>query len=436
MVDAFAILTYAAPTALAVFGWNYTQRRLHKRSLKIRDAARASGMNEPPSIHPVVDPNICIGCKSCIKACPEMPKHQVLGLIFGKADLISPSDCIGHGACRTACPVGAITLVFGTATRGIDIPHVGPDFQTNVPGVYIAGELGGMGLIRNAIEQGRQAINNIAADRAPPETGVVDVVIVGAGPAGFSASLAAMEKKLQFATLEQDTFGGTVAHYPRGKLVMAGTAHLPLVGKVKFGDTSKEKLLAYWQKVQADTGVPINFGERVDAVTPDGKGFVVKTNKREIRTRKVLLAIGRRGTPRQLGVPGEDRNKVTYRLVEPEQYSNQQVLVVGGGDSALEAATSISDAGARVALSYRSEAFSRVKPANRDRLKAAQEAGKVELLMQSQVIEIEDNKVRLKLPADEVALENDAVIISAGGVLPTAFLKSIGIEVETKHGTV
>jgi len=437
MSDAVAMLMYAVPMAAAVVAWGYIQRRIHRRSVAVRDAAKASGMTEPPSLHPVIDPNICIGCKSCISACPEMPGHQVLGLIHGKADLISPSECIGHGACVTACPVGAITLVFGTATRGIDIPNVGPDFQTNVPGVYIAGELGGMGLIRNAIEQGRQAINSIAQNRAPREGAMVDVVIVGAGPAGFSASLAAMEQKLSFVTLEQDSFGGTVAHYPRGKLVMAGTANLPLVGKVKFGDTSKEKLLAYWEKVQRDTGVPISFKERVVAVTPEGKGFRVQTNAREIMARNVLLAIGRRGTPRQLGVPGEDMTKVTYRLIEPEQYSNRQVLIVGGGDSALEAAASISQiAGTRVALSYRSEAFNRVKAANRERLREAIESGKVKVLMSSEVVAIEGGKVRLKLEQDELTLDNDAVIISAGGVLPTAFLKSIGIKIETKYGTV
>ena len=367
---------------------------------------------------------------------PEMPGHQVLGMIQGKAELISPSDCIGHGACRAACPVGAITLVFGTERRGMDIPDVGPDFQTNVPGIYIAGELGGMGLIRNAIEQGRQAISYIARIGAPRRGDVVDVVIVGVGPAGFSASLAAMEKKLSFVTIEQDSFGGMVSHYPRGKLVMAGTAHLPLVGKVNFGNTSKEELLAYWQKVQLDTGVPISFKERVLAVTREGECFRVRTSNREIKARNVLLAIGRRGTPRQLGVPGEDMTKVTYKLIEPEQYSNRQVLVVGGGDSAIEAATTISQVpGSRVALSYRAEAFNRVKPANRERLRVATEAGKVQVLMRSEVLGIEQGKVLLRLVENEMALENDAVIISAGGVLPTAFLNSIGVTVETKYGT-
>jgi len=436
MISTMAVLTYLLPALAIIFTYGYVQKRLHRQSAAVLEAAHATGMTEPPAIHPVIDPNICIGCKACINACPEMPGHQVLGMIRGKAVLVAPSDCIGHGACRTACPVGAITLVFGTERRGMDIPEVGPDFQTNVPGIYIAGELGGMGLIRNAIEQGRQAINYIASTLPPGKRTAVDVVIVGVGPAGFSASLAAMEKKLSFVTIEQDSFGGMVSHYPRGKLVMAGTAHLPLVGKVNFGNTSKEELLAYWQKVQRDTGVPISFKERVMAVTRDGTFFRVKTSNREILTRTVLLAIGRRGTPRQLGVPGEDLTKVTYKLIEPEQYQNRQVLVVGGGDSALEAATTISQVpGTRVAISYRSEAFSRAKPANRERLRAAAEAGKVQVLMRSEVLGIERDKVLLRLVEDEVALENDAVIISAGGVLPTAFLNSIGVKVETKYGT-
>jgi thioredoxin reductase/NAD-dependent dihydropyrimidine dehydrogenase PreA subunit len=436
MSDTAALMTYAVPAVAIVAAYGYIQSRLHRQSTAVRDAAHAAGLTEPPAIHPVIDPNKCIGCKACINVCPEMPEHRVLGMIRGKAELIAPSDCIGHGACRTACPVGAITLVFGTERRGMDIPDVGPDFQTNVPGIYIAGELGGMGLIRNAIEQGRQAIAYITAKRTPRQDSVLDVVIVGAGPAGFSASLAAMEQKLRFATIEQDSFGGMVSHYPRGKLVMAGTAHLPLVGKINFGNTSKEELLAYWQKVQHDTRVPISFKERVIAINRDGESFRIQTSAREIQARNVLLAIGRRGTPRQLGVPGEDLSKVTYKLMEPEQYSNRRVLIVGGGDSALEAATTISELpGSGVTLSYRAEAFSRVKPANRERLQAAAEAGRIKVLLRSELVSIETDRVLLRHEDRHATLDNDAVIINAGGVLPTTFLNSIGVTIETKYGT-
>ncbi len=437
MNDALALLAYGAPLALIMAVYSRHQRRLHESSVAQRDASVAAGLTQPASLHPSIDPIKCIGCEACVNACPEMPGHRVLGLIHGKAELVSPTDCIGHGACRSACPVGAITLVFGTATRGVDIPDVGPDFQTNVPGIYIAGELGGMGLIRNAIEQGRQAIASIAATRMQAHHGdALDVVIIGAGPAGFAASLAAMEHRLRFLTVEQDTLGGTVAHYPRGKLVMAGSARLPMVGRISLGETSKESLLAFWEKVQRDTGVPISFGERAIAIEPRDGCLLVRTSARELQTRNLLLAIGRRGTPRQLGVPGEELSKVTYRLVDPEQYRDRRVLVVGGGDSALEAATAISTvAGSEVTLSYRAEAFTRAKAANRERASAAAAAGRLQILLRSALLAIEPQLVRLQQDERSIEIANDAVIISAGGILPTDFLKSVGIRFETKFGT-
>lgn len=393
-----------------------------------------AGLFEPASLHPVIDPAVCIGCSACAEACPE---KNVLGIINGKGALITPSNCIGHGACKAACPVDAISLVFGTEKRGVDIPLVMANFETNVPGIFIAGELGGMGLIRNAVNQGRQAMAAIeqkikGAQKVPD---IKDVVIIGAGPAGFSASLAALEMKLNYVTLEQETLGGTVAHYPRGKLIMTQPVKLPLIGEAHFKETTKEQLLSFWQDAEKSTGVKINYSERVDKILVESDCISVATSKEHYRARAVLLAIGRRGTPRKLGVPGEEKNKVVYRLIDPGQYRHQHVLVVGGGDSALEAAISLSEVeGAVVTLSYRSEAFSRVKPQNRERLARAESQGRLKVLLSSNVVEIADDSVTLDQAGNKINIPNNCVIVCAGGVLPTAFLKEIGIKVETKYG--
>jgi thioredoxin reductase/Pyruvate/2-oxoacid:ferredoxin oxidoreductase delta subunit len=408
---------------------NLKQSRAHSQML----AAQAAGLTQPASLHPVINSTVCIGCSSCISACPE---QNVLGLIRDKAELINPTHCIGHGACKTACPMNAISLVFGTAERGVDIPLVSPDFETNVPGIYIAGELGGMGLIRNAVEQGRQAMASIIRSRRQQTGQQLDVLIVGAGPAGLSASLAAHEQGLRYITVEQDSLGGTVAHFPRGKVVMTAPVKLPIVGKMNFREVSKEALLEFWEKVIADTGVDINFSERVETISPEGNGFAVKTACNSYQAASVLIAIGRRGTPRRLGVPGEDSAKVVYRLVDPEQYRGQSVLVVGGGDSALEAAASIAEQpGTCVSLSYRSASFSRAKEKNRARVAELSDSDRLNVLMSSNVISVNDADVVIEQQGKQLQLGNDAVIVCAGGILPTAFLKKTGIEVETKYGT-
>src|SRR5579862_7209924 len=297
---------YAAPLISVWIVYLGLRRRAERRSIAKRHAAIEAGLTEPPTLHPQIDATRCIGCGACVRACPE---GEILGLINGRAELVEPSECIGHGACRAACPSDAIRLVFGTEHRGVDIPHVGADFQTNVPGVFIAGELGGMGLIRNAIEQGRQAIESVRALAGSGSADAHDVVIIGAGPAGFSASLAAIEHRLRFITIEQETFGGTVAHYPRGKLVMTAPAVLPLIGTVKFSEVSKEKLLSFWHEAAERTGLDINYGERAERVARRGNALEVTTTRGSYRTRAVLLAIGRRGTARRLGVAGEDLPK-------------------------------------------------------------------------------------------------------------------------------
>ncbi len=390
-----------------------------------------AGLTEASSLHPFIDQTKCMGAGSCVSACPE----EAIGMINGKANLIDPTVCIGHGACATACPHGAITLVFGSEKRGMDIPQVDPNFETNIPGIFIAGELGGMGLIRKAASQGTQAMESIS--KLKGSSNPYDVVIVGAGPAGLSSTLGAIEKKLRYATLEQEvSLGGAIFQYPRNKIAMTAPVKLPIIGEVKMGEISKEELLDFWHKVIQKTGIKLNLNERMETITRTDKGFIVKTTKQTYETRAVLLAIGRRGTPRKLEVPGEDLPKVVYRMIDPEQYQNMHVLVVGGGDSALEAAIAIAEQpGTTVTLSYRSEAFGRGKQKNRDRLQDMVARNRIKVMLKSKVKRIDRDTVLINYEGKDIEQPNNGIIVCAGGILPTPFLKEIGVMVETKFGS-
>lgn len=422
---------YLIPLAAVMFFYFFKRNRKESSAKEQLKEVIEAGLTEPSSLHPLIDHNKCLGSGSCVSACPE----GAIGMIKGKAVLIHPTICIGHGACQAACPHDAISLVFGTEKRGMDIPKVSTTFETNVPGIYIAGELGGMGLIRKSASQGTQAMDSIS--KLKGRNNPLDVVIIGAGPAGLAGTLGAIEKKLRYATLEQESsLGGAIFHYPRNKVAMTAPIELPIIGQVTMGEISKEALLEFWDKVIAKTGMKINYNERMETITKAENGFIVKTTKQSYQTRAILLAIGRRGTPRKLEVAGEDLPKVVYRLIDPEQYRNMHVLVVGGGDSALEAAISIAEEpGTVVTLSYRSEAFGRGKQKNRDRLQALADEGKIKIMLKSTVKRVEQDKVVLVHESKEVTLANDGIIVCAGGILPTPFLKEIGVMVETKFGT-
>ena len=441
-MDIEAIIIYGI-TALVSLSIVYVYLRKGKKMSKITEqkveVAKQEGLFEPQSLHPYIDLNTCIGSGACITSCPE---KDILGIVDGKATVINSVNCIGHGACFHSCPVEAISLRIGTEKRGVELPHVSENYETNISGVYIAGELGGMGLIKNSVDQGKMAIDSIAKSGKLKKEDILDVVIIGAGPAGIGASLNAKKHGLTFKTLEQDSLGGTVYTFPRAKLVMTTPMDLPLYGKVKLYDTSKDELLRFWNEALGKNDISITEHTKVEKVIPVKEGHfkVVATNGSEFLANHVLIAIGRRGSPRKLGIPGEESKKVAYRLLDPELIQGKKVIVVGGGDSAAEASMMLMNDN-EVTQLVRGHQFTRMKPANREKLTHAIESGLVNGIFNANLITINEKDAIIKIQPEggeeeTRILENDQVYIFAGGLLPTGFLKNIGIEITKRFGQI
>ncbi|MGA8042644.1 MAG: NAD(P)-binding domain-containing protein [Terracidiphilus sp.] len=415
--------------------------RSHQRQQAMAQAAVERGAlfsEGPKAQHPQIHTDSCIGCGACVLACPE---GDVLGLIEGKATIINGHKCIGHGLCAEECPVGAITMVMAKPSAGADMPVMSEEYETSVKNLFIAGELGGLALIKNAVNQGRECVDAIAsrmgalrAERG--REGIFDLIIVGAGPAGISASLRAAERGLSALTLERETVGGTVSKYPRQKLVMTSPVEFPLHGRFSKTSLSKEELLAFWQKIMERTDLNIHTGEGVDLVQQQSDGaFLVRTAKGVYRALAVVLALGRAGTPRKLGVKGEEMPHVLYRLIEADHYTDKHILVVGGGDSAVEAAMGLAhQTGNRVTLSYRKGEFSRLKDRNAKRIYEHMGAGKVEVLFNSNPTEFRAGSVLLEVGGGVREIPNDLVWIFAGGIPPSDFLKSAGVAFGSDSG--
>lgn len=396
------------------------------------EKAKQEGLFEPVSLHPFVDPNKCIGTAACINACPE---KEILGLLNNKAVTINASRCVGHGACSLACPMDAITLLIGTEKRGVEIPFITPEFETNIPMIFIAGELGGMGLIKNAVEQGKQAIDNIYKKLNRHHQAEFDVAIIGGGPAGIAASLNAKKLGLKFITFEQESIGGTVYHFPRNKLVMTAPMEIPLYGKVKFNEISKDDLIKLWKHLLNKYEIEISENTKVTDVQNENGFFKIYTNQKDYTAASVLLAIGRRGSPRKLGVIGEDKPKVYYRLLDPELIRNKEILVVGGGDSAIEVAIALHNSGNRVSLSYRNNKFSRIKEKNLTQITELINNNKISFLSETNVREILDDSVILENKNGELfQVRNNLVYVFIGGEMPNDFLSKIGISITKKFG--
>src|SRR5580704_6344570 len=390
----------------------------------------------PKAQHPHIDLEGCIGCGTCVDACPE---GDVLGILNGKATIVKGHKCIGHGICADVCPVGAITMVMAKASASADMPALTPEYETTVPNLFIAGELGGLALIKNAVNQGRECVDLITS-RLPDLRGanpsvnghsdVLDVIIVGAGPAGISASLRATENGISHLTLERESVGGTVSKYPRQKLVMTSPVEFPLYGKFNKTQLSKEELLALWEKVMGRADLNIKTGVCVETIHREDDGlFNVKTCADTFRSRSVVMALGRAGTPRKLGVPGEDLPHVLYRLIEADHYTNNNILIVGGGDSAVEAAMGLAhQPGNKVTISYRKGELSRLKDRNSKRIEEHIKGKKLEVLFNSMPTEFRKGSVLIDVGGGAIReLPNDYVWVFAGGIPPTEFLKNTGI---------
>jgi len=420
----------------AVFVLPYVLKmiRTEKAVLDAHEVSLELGLFRPASLHPVVNPEQCIGTGNCVSVCPE---QDVLGLLSGQAVPVSPARCIGHGLCERSCPVDAIQLVFGTAKRGVDLPRITENFESNVAGLFVVGELGGMGLIRNAFEQGRQCVEAIGTTEGAKDNEVFDVVIVGCGPAGLASALEADRKGLNYIVLEKDGIGGTVLNYPRKKLVMTEPMKLTDSISMQGREYVKEELLDMWEKVVEERRLNIRLNETVNSVRKDSEAiFSIQSSTQMYRARNVVLAIGRRGIPRKLGVTGEDRPNVSYSLKDPKHFAGDRILVVGGGDSAVEAAISLGkQTDTVVHISYRKDSFSRIKPDNKQRLDVLVGSGQMLLELNTNIESIVDGQVVLRhTGGDKRKIANDYVFIFAGGTLPTAFLNSCGIEINTVFG--
>ncbi|HEX6812924.1 MAG TPA: NAD(P)-binding domain-containing protein [Planctomycetota bacterium] len=427
------------------------RRRLELReqgkSLSERAQALERGSHKARLQHPLIDLSQCIGCGACVRACPE---DGVLQLAFGQAVVVHGARCVGHGLCASACPTNAIALTLGDLKDRTDLPNVDAVHEAvGVPGLFLAGEITGFALVRTAVGHGALVARTVA-DRckADPsdsgaESAVPDLLVIGLGPAGLSCMLAAKERGLHCVGIDQAAeIGGTVAAYPRRKLVMTQPMDLPLHGRLKRLEYTKEELIELWGRLAKHHRLRVKCGVTVEKIERAGDGtFAVATNKGTVRARNVCLAVGRRGAPNRLGVPGEDLPKVAYSLLDAEYYKDRSILVVGGGDSAIEAALALAEQpGNRVTISYRKKAFSRLKARNEERIGEAIAEGRVQALFDTVVESITPHSVQLQEAGSEkagakssnvatalVEVPNDDVFIFAGGTPPFPLLEAAGV---------
>lgn len=470
------VLVFALGTALAVlFKRRGELAGMERAVVRHTEVARAGGA-EAQLQYPEIDLSRCLGCGTCIAVCPE---DNVLDLVHGQAKVVNGARCQGISACERECPVGAITITLANAKERDDVPSLTPSLEAvGTPGLFLAGEVTAHALIKTAVEHGAAVGREVArrvhqgapsaplpsalpARRAAVTAGAVpgesaapgsagttvvsgapdgsverplDLCIVGAGPAGLACSLESRRQGIHHVVLDQEVeLGGTVAKYPRRKLVMTEPVDLPIYGRFKRTSYTKEDLIGLWRTVAHDQQLPIRGGVVFEGVEQGADGtFLVRTGQGRIHARHVCLAIGRRGVPRKLGVPGEDLPKVAYGLMDAHSYRGRRVLVVGGGDSAVEAALGLAEQpGNEVVLSYRKDTFFRLRSRNEERLAEAEQRGALRVMRNSRVLAIDAETVTLSThvagETRQETLANQDVFVMAGGVAPTELLRGSSV---------
>ena len=425
--ETLATIILAAIIIFSVLVPYYINKQKNARAISAQiDEAKKSGKSKPFSRHPQFNVNACIGIGICTRVCPE---GDVLGLVKGKVAIVKGASCIGIGECARECPVEAISIGMGDISTREDIPQLSKNLETNIPGIFIAGELGGISLVKNAIAQGRQAVDAII-NQSIKNT---HVMIVGSGPAGMSAVLRCVEKSIPYTIIDQTSAGGTILQYPRKKMTLVQNVELPLYGILDKGIYSKEELLEIWKKVRKQFSIEVKESFKLESIDIQDGGFLSKTINGEFESTHVILALGRRGTPRKLGIQGEGKSKVSYKLIDASSYQNKKILIVGGGDSAVEAAIGMAHQyGNEVIISYRKENFFRLKSRNEKQIDELINKGNVKVYFSSNLINIEDDSVILKQDQNEMKIDNDYVFIFAGGIPPYALMKDIGIKFGSK----
>ena len=451
----------------------------------------------PPFPHPAIDPLLCIGCHACVEACP----HDVLAIVNGIASPVAIDQCMEDTSCQVECPTNPKACIVINTTKVIPLrkaPERDRRFKTNIEGIFLIGDVSGVPLIKNAINEGAQVIDYIVEDlqRKPGAPADYDVAIIGIGPAGLSATALARQRRLRYLALEQDKVVSTIDNYPAGKYIFfkpdsvdaRGPIPLPGLGEIK------ETILQSWARTIRENRLEINEEECCTSIKSENGSFRIQTEKGKAKekmsytARSVILAIGNRGTPMRLKVPGEDLkilakpktrlpencpncskprkfgqyfcvwcgtkfdvlraepyldDRVKYKLSDPDDFENKKCIIVGAGNSAIEAAVDL--CGFRrigdqitftrnneVTLVIRSDFKGDLKLGNKMNVYDCIDAGRIKVFFRTEIKEIREGEVILmdvRTKEERARLQNDYVFALIGGERPTKFLESMGIKV-------